>query len=283
MSPNSRYITDSKSDECKPTCESEQGQAEKCQFEYSFPNNHATWMNENGQVQSVDRLCLDVNIDALTTNKAIFKLSCSIFLKMKNNNKQTIYLFIYPPSIHSIKLEIEEGRASLHFYMNRNPALVVPGNGPLEPKAGSEQLLNLMKALSLVKDLPFSWEILKYLSRLSYTWGMLHLYSRLIIKTAQIQTKKLLISNHYTVVKEARLLMQLRLLQVSRVKRVHHRHTAHSEAHPEAHSAHLARTIGWSAKAKSAFSCYSNYHHHGYYLILSIVTNTNNTETSSHE
>lgn len=41
---------------------------------------------------------------------------------------------------------------SLHFYMDRNAALIAPRDGLFEPKAKSKQLLNLMKALSLVKD-----------------------------------------------------------------------------------------------------------------------------------
>lgn len=103
-------------------------------------------------MQSVDCLSLDINMDTLTTNKAMFKLSCSIFLKKKDNNKLSIYLFILPPSIRTIELKTNGGSVSLHFYMGRNAALVVPRDGPLEPKARSEQLLNLMKALSLVKD-----------------------------------------------------------------------------------------------------------------------------------
>ncbi|KAK1245459.1 hypothetical protein MKX08_005088 [Trichoderma sp. CBMAI-0020] len=64
----------------------------------------------------------------------------------------SIYLFILPPSIRTIELEINGGSVSLHFYMDQNAALVVPGDDSLEPKARSEQLLHLMKALSLAKD-----------------------------------------------------------------------------------------------------------------------------------
>ncbi|KAL7966518.1 hypothetical protein HDV63DRAFT_384998 [Trichoderma sp. SZMC 28014] len=109
-------------------------------------------MDESGRAQSVDGLSLDINIDTLTANKAMFKLSCSIFLKMKDNNKLSIHLFILPPSIRSIELKTKGGYMSLHFYMDQNAILVVPGDDPLEPKARSKQLLNSIKALSLVKN-----------------------------------------------------------------------------------------------------------------------------------
>lgn len=109
-------------------------------------------MDESGQIQSVDCLSLDINMDTLTANKAMFKISCSIFLKKKDNNKLSIYLFILPPSIRTIELKINGDNVSLHFYVDQSATLVVPRDIPLEPKARSEQLLNSMKALSLVKD-----------------------------------------------------------------------------------------------------------------------------------
>lgn len=83
-------------------------------------------MNENGELQSVDCLCLDINIDTLTTNKAMFKLSCLVFLKKKDNNKLFIFLFILPPSICAIELKTDGDIASLRFCMNKDAALVIP-------------------------------------------------------------------------------------------------------------------------------------------------------------
>jgi hypothetical protein len=145
------HISECVSAKCKSRCKLKQSQAEKCKVEYSFPNSSVSWTNENGQTQSVDCL-FDINMDTLVTNKAMFKLSCSIFLKKKDKNKLSIYLFILPPSIRTIELEANDGRVSLHFHMDRNAALVVPHDEPLEPKARSEQLLNLMKVLSLAKE-----------------------------------------------------------------------------------------------------------------------------------
>ncbi|KAL7921796.1 hypothetical protein ACQKWADRAFT_294484 [Trichoderma austrokoningii] len=150
-SPKHEHISECIQAKCKSTCESEP-EVEKCEFEYSFTDSSATWTNENGQTQSIDGVSLDINVDTLTTNTAMFRLSCSLFLKRKDNNRLWIYLFILPPSIHTIKLETSRGRMFLHFCMDRNAALIAPKDDILGLKAKSQHLLNLMKALSLVKQ-----------------------------------------------------------------------------------------------------------------------------------
>lgn len=86
----------------------------------------------------------------------MFKLSCQVFLKKKDSNKISIYLFILPP-ISTVTLENDKGRVSLRFCMDQskqNALLVVPSSedGPLILRKRSERHLNLLQALSLVKN-----------------------------------------------------------------------------------------------------------------------------------
>ncbi|KAL7785178.1 hypothetical protein V8C37DRAFT_394612 [Trichoderma ceciliae] len=139
---------------CGSQCKSKEEHTENIQFRKSFLNNRATWNNQNGQAQSVDGLCLDIdiNIDALN-NKAMFKLHCSVYLKFRNNWKHSIYLFIYPEYIRSIVFEDDEKGPSLIFSLNQYPDLIIPpGDKPLVAKPNSDHLLSSMQALALIKD-----------------------------------------------------------------------------------------------------------------------------------
>ncbi|KAL6807695.1 hypothetical protein GGI42DRAFT_318702 [Trichoderma sp. SZMC 28013] len=104
----------------------------------------------------MDGLRLDIIIDTLTANKAMFKLSRSFLVKFTRRNmrcnKKTLFVHIYPSDIHALALGSNDGVPSLHFSLDRSPALVIPQHGSLELKSGTENQLGLMRALALAKE-----------------------------------------------------------------------------------------------------------------------------------
>ncbi|RFU81804.1 hypothetical protein TARUN_395 [Trichoderma arundinaceum] len=137
---------------------------EPIQIHASCDDNTIAWEDGNNKPQTVDGICLKVDIDTLTS-KALFKLSCWIWVKgkgknkgqikrgkIKAGNKQSIYLFIHPEDIRAITLEVKNDVPSLHFFMIRSPYLVIPSDRILECKNSTQPLLHSMKSLAKTDD-----------------------------------------------------------------------------------------------------------------------------------
>ncbi|EHK44459.1 hypothetical protein TRIATDRAFT_94626, partial [Trichoderma atroviride IMI 206040] len=107
-----------------------------------------TWTDGSGQAQSIDDVYFKVDIDTLIS-KAIFRLTCRIWVKGKDKNRTSVYLFIHPENIQTIRLEAIDGVSLLHFSMNQNYSrLVVPNDRVLECKHSTLPRLQSMKALA---------------------------------------------------------------------------------------------------------------------------------------
>ncbi|KAL6890408.1 hypothetical protein GGI43DRAFT_387611 [Trichoderma evansii] len=94
-----------------------------------------TWKNDSGQAQRLDNIPLKVDIDTLIS-KAIFKLTCWVWIKGKGKNKAQ-------------SEGINDDVSSLHFSMNQGHSrLVIPSDRVLECKDLTLTRLHLMKTLS---------------------------------------------------------------------------------------------------------------------------------------
>ncbi|KAL7784366.1 hypothetical protein V8C37DRAFT_359064 [Trichoderma ceciliae] len=145
---------------------------EPIQIHTTYDENTITWRDTNNQAQSVDSLCLKVDIDTLLS-EAIFRLSCSILLKYKGKTKsktkvktrtkakgseveagkkQSVYLYMHPEDIRAIALDFDDDVPSLRFSMSRNPHLVIPSDQVVECREEKLPQLDAMKALSKADD-----------------------------------------------------------------------------------------------------------------------------------
>lgn len=132
---------------------------EPIQIHTSHDSTDITWKNGSGQAQSIDNILLKVDIDTLSS-RAIFKLTCRIWIKGKGKNKaqlkgseagdrQSVYLFILPENIRAITLGVVGDVSSLHFSMNDGCShLIVPSDRVLECKHSTLPRLHLMKTLA---------------------------------------------------------------------------------------------------------------------------------------
>ncbi|KAH6952550.1 hypothetical protein BKA56DRAFT_241627 [Ilyonectria sp. MPI-CAGE-AT-0026] len=134
---------------------SEQGEEDTRNIDFSCLPSMVTWETTDGE-QSTQNLHLDLYLDS-STNSAFFKLYGRIFLKkFGKDNKQAIYLFIYPENVQTITWETashfsrtrQDTGHSLCLSMSKPPDLVIPKNRPLEPKNNTQNLLNSILALA---------------------------------------------------------------------------------------------------------------------------------------
>lgn len=131
---------------------------EPIQIHTSCDNVDVTWNNANGQAQNIDNIFLKVDIDTLTS-KAIFRLTCRVWIKGKGKNRtqlkgdqQPVFLFIHPENIRAITLGADDV-PSLQFCMDQGGSrLVIPSDCILECKNSVHARLLSMKALANARD-----------------------------------------------------------------------------------------------------------------------------------
>ncbi|KAL7920761.1 hypothetical protein ACQKWADRAFT_314482 [Trichoderma austrokoningii] len=129
---------------------------EPIQIHAAFDKVDITWTDGSDQAQSIDDVYLKLDIDTLIS-KALFRLTCRVWLKgkgknktqLKGNDRQSVYLFIHPEDIQTIKLEVNDGTSSLHFSMNQGRSrLVIPNDRVLECKQTTLPRLHSLKTLA---------------------------------------------------------------------------------------------------------------------------------------
>lgn len=115
------------------------------------------WYTEHGFLQDTVDLQLNLDIDTSEERAVIF-----LHGKLYSKKRQPFWLYIFlpPQDIMSIcfthrhpdigTYDVSISSGSLCFTMARPPSLVGPLEWPLEPKVGSKDLLENMKALSTV-------------------------------------------------------------------------------------------------------------------------------------
>jgi hypothetical protein len=148
-------------DEESTESDSSQYNEEIPEIDLTLGNTLVAWENVDGRTECTDDLSLDLYMDA-STNTAIFKLYGYILLKRNRgrSGKHAIYLFIHPESIRSITLETAHDTPSrfgskyhlLHFYLTKEPRLVVPQSSILESRPKTAALLSSIQALATVMN-----------------------------------------------------------------------------------------------------------------------------------
>lgn len=141
-------------------CSSEQEQNDNKQLEEpiqihaAYDKVNITWTDGSGQAQSIDDIYLKADIDTLVS-KAIFRLTCRVLVKGKGKNRpngsdrQSVYIFIHPENIQTIRLEVKDDVSLLHFSMDRDHSrLVVPNDRVLECKHSTLPRMHLLKMLA---------------------------------------------------------------------------------------------------------------------------------------
>lgn len=151
------------------TASEAQDHDEGCMIDLVARPGQAVW-EDKGLARYTPDLKMDFYVDT-TDRTAFFLLRGQCILKTGTPASVSLFLFIYPENIQSLEISYtssvlphtEEQEAVSHmdrfirlrFIMTQPPRLVAPKHRPLQPKHGSEALLDALHSLATVKDISF--------------------------------------------------------------------------------------------------------------------------------